>query len=146
MKAGIELRAIAAAALLRCAPGPCPVSEAPCTTTLALFVSSCGFQSFTTTCTATASCGGDSCFIPIKTPQTCDATIVLGDGAQHGAHLVITAPPAEDAGRCPATCAKPGLALTVDGADAGPGVVQFASATCVASDGGLDATADAASD
>lgn len=147
VRVALALAGVIVAGLVRCTSLPCPVSEAPCTKTVAVFTSSCGVASFTTTCTPAATCDANACSIPINTAQTCDATIVLGDGTTHGIHVVITEPPAVDAGRCPATCPpQPEVSLTVDGADAGAGIVNFSSATCVASDGGSDASVDVASD
>jgi hypothetical protein len=135
--------------LVRCGSDPCPLpSEAPCVSSIASFVSPCGFQSFTTTCTPKAECttNASECAIPITSAQTCDVTIVLGDGTPHSAHLVITQPPPMDAGRCPMTCPQPPhLDLTVDGVDR-TGVIDFSSATCAAPDGGSDASADVTSE
>jgi hypothetical protein len=107
LRAAFAFVFIGASTLVRCGSERCVASEAPCVSAVADFVAPCGFKSFTTTCAPTADCtvNMSGCTIPLTSTQTCDATIVLGDGTTHGAHLVITEPPPVDAG-CPTTTSK----------------------------------------
>lgn len=106
----------------------------PCPSTNVAFASSCGFKNFTTTC---RNVSGHT--IASFTSETCDATMVLGDGTTHNAHLIFTErPPA-----CPG-CNHQQIAVTIDGQ--GPvnsSLVNFGSdtpfgpATC-SSDAGIE--------
>jgi hypothetical protein len=142
----VERRSIGALSfcilVVGCASDPsCPLSGAPpCPSEVVVFHASCGFTSFTSTCTSAPTCEQTDCWIPVATTETCDASAVLGDGTAHAAHLVVTQRPAPDAGRCVASCPTVSVDVTVDGVDVGgPAAVDISSTTCVAADAGTDA-------
>lgn len=77
-------------------------------------------------------------------------SLVLGDGTSHTAHVVFSELPQSTSG-CPSGCPNEfKTSMTVDGVVA-PGAVidaefTFQSATCMASDAGLDGSTDSATD
>jgi hypothetical protein len=128
--------------LPRCGGVPCLATEFPCTAEAVPFRAECGFATFTSTCIPSATCTSTWCSIPLTRAQTCDVSMELGDGTSHTAHLVITEPPAPDAA-CPSGCPPIAhLDLTVDGLDVSSDIIDFSSATCQATDAGLDGSTD----
>ena len=134
---------IADVALVGCS-GTCEPISTPCPLAQVQFTSTCGFKSFTSTCSGTS---GQS-ITPTKT-EACDVDLILGDGTAHHTHFAFTAAQ----GAVPCGCrATPGISETIDGfgPHSGGGLIQFGAnnslgpSTCVA-DAGV-ASADASSE